>query len=182
MRRFLTTRTVILWFAGLFVLGGCSGIDIDTYRDRHPVFNLFDYFEGTTRGWGIVENRQGRVLRQFVVDIEGSINSAGQLVLDEDFLWSDGETSRRVWTITRQTDGVFTGHADDVVGVAEGRSAGNALNWNYLLDLQVEEKTWTIRFDDWMYLQPDQVLINRATMSKFGFRVGDVTITFAKPE
>ena len=182
MRRVHTPGMVFLWLLSLFVLGGCSGIEINTYADRKPVFKLFDYFEGTTRGWGIVEDRAGRVLRQFVVDIEGSINSAGQLVLEEDFRWSDGETSRRVWTIDREKDGSYIGRAADVIGTAQGQAAGNALNWNYLLDLEVDGKTWTLRFDDWMFLQPDQVLINRATMSKFGFRVGEVTITFAKPE
>jgi hypothetical protein len=31
-----------------------------------------------------------------------------------------------------------------------------------------------------MYLQPDGVLINRATVSKFGFKVGEVTLFFSK--
>ena len=35
-------------------------------------------------------------------------------------------------------------------------------------------------FDDWMFLQPDDVLVNRATVSKFGFKVGEVTLFFTK--
>jgi hypothetical protein len=31
-----------------------------------------------------------------------------------------------------------------------------------------------------MFLQPDNILLNRAEMSKFGIRVGDVTIAFQK--
>ena len=182
MRTIQPLRALFSGLLGITMLSACSEIEINTYAERRPVLELFDYFQGTTRGWGIVEDRTGRVLRQFVVDIQGSINSADQLVLEEDFVWGDGETSRRVWSISRHLDGTYSGRADDVVGVARGRAAGNALNWNYLLDLQVAGKTWTIRFDDWMYLQPDRVLINRAGMSKFGVRVGDITITFTKPE
>jgi hypothetical protein len=37
-----------------------------------------------------------------------------------------------------------------------------------------------VSFDDWMYLQADGVLLNRAKMSKFGFTLGEVTIAFQK--
>jgi hypothetical protein len=32
-----------------------------------------------------------------------------------------------------------------------------------------------------MFLQEDNLLLNRATMSKFGVRLAEVTIAFAKP-
>ena len=182
MRRLSFVLLLVVLLFLLAPLNGCSGVDVNRYADQQPELRLFDYFQGETRGWGMVQNRGGEVLRRFVVDIQGSLNPAGELVLEEDFSWSDGEISRRVWTIQGNADGSFTGRAGDVVGTAQGNVAGNALNWNYLLDLEVDGKTWTIRFDDWMFLQPDQVLINRATMTKFGFRVGEIIITFAKPE
>jgi len=37
-----------------------------------------------------------------------------------------------------------------------------------------------VHFDDWMFLQPDGVLLNRARVSKFGFTVGEVTLAFYK--
>ena len=37
-----------------------------------------------------------------------------------------------------------------------------------------------MNFDDWMYLMDDQVMLNRAVMSKFGFRLGEVTLSFHK--
>jgi len=54
------------------------------------------------------------------------------------------------------------------------------LNWQYLLNLKVDDSTWKIKFDDWMFLVTDQVLINKARMSKFGLTVGEVTIVFQK--
>lgn len=155
-------------------------MSVEDYRDRTPHFDLFDYFSGQTRGWGMVQDRAGNLKRQFVVDILGRLDESGNLVLEEDFVWDDGEKSRRVWTIARGEDGRLSGTAADVVGVASGTSGGNALNWRYDLALQLDGSTWVISFDDWMFLQPDDVLLNRAEMSKFGFRVGDVTIAFQK--
>jgi hypothetical protein len=38
-----------------------------------------------------------------------------------------------------------------------------------------------VELDDWMYLMNDKVMINKAVMSKFGLRLGEVTLTFVKP-
>jgi len=37
-----------------------------------------------------------------------------------------------------------------------------------------------VQFDDWMYLISERVLINRASMSKFGIELGEVTLSFYK--
>lgn len=163
-----------------FALSACSSITVQQYAENTPRFDLIDFFSGDTRGWGIVQSRNGTLLRQFVVDIDGQINADGQLVLTEDFVWSDGEISQRIWTINQNEPGHYSGLAADVIGQAQGKAAGNVLNWSYDLNLEVDGSTWKIRFDDWMFLQQDNVLINRALMKKFGFRVGEITIVFGK--
>jgi hypothetical protein len=37
-----------------------------------------------------------------------------------------------------------------------------------------------VQFDDWMYLIDDKVMLNKAEMSKFGIRLGEVTLSFIK--
>lgn len=158
----------------------CSKADISHYADLKPEFDLFSYFEGETTGWGIVQNRSGKLLRQFVVSITGTFTDENTIVLDEDFIWNDGEESTRIWTIKRTAANQYEGRADDVVGTAQGESSGNALNWRYHLNIETEGSTWKVFFDDWMFLQPNQVLINKASMSKFGIHLGDITISFSK--
>ena len=167
-------------FLLLSVLLGCSSMKIEDYATLSPRFDLFNYFQGNTRGWGMFQDRGGSLKRQFVVDINGVVDSNGELVMTEDFVWSDGEKSQRVWRIRKQDEHHYSGRAGDVVGEATGKAYGNALNWAYDLNLVVDGKTWQVSFDDWMFLQPDGVLLNRATMSKFGFRLGEVTIAFQK--
>ncbi|MQM32572.1 MAG: hypothetical protein CRU78_19590, partial [Candidatus Accumulibacter phosphatis] len=100
--------------------------------------------------------------------------------LDEHFSWSDGSTSRRVWTITRVDAARYIGVADDVVGEAHGEAAGNALRWRYVLALPVDGRVWNVDFDDWMFLIDEQVMLNRSEMRKFGFRLGEVSLSFRK--
>lgn len=52
-----------------------------------------------------------------------------------------------------------------------------------MLDLKTgEDSTLRVRFDDWMFLQPGGVLLNRPRMSKFGIELGQVIIAFQKME
>ncbi len=99
------------------------------------------------------------------------------LILDEDFLYDDGETDKRVWVITNQgiqDDGSirYEGEATDVIGVASGQIAGNALNWVYDIDLEIGDSRLRVTFDDWIYQQDENVAINRAYVSKFGINIG----------
>jgi len=114
--------------------------------------------------------------QQPVLDLAQYFNGT----LDENFSWSDGTTSRRVWTITRVDATHYVGRADDVVGEAQGEAAGNALRWRYVLALPVDGKVWNVDFDDWMFLIDDKIMLNRSAMSKFGFGLGEVTLSFTK--
>ena len=173
------TMARYLLFAGVIGLGGCSSVDIDKYAAEQPLLDLREYFEGTLDAHGIFQNRSGEVVRRFHVLIEA--NWEGDTgVLDEHFTYSDGETQRRVWTLTRHGPGQYTGTADDVVGEAIGEARGNALRWRYVLELPVGDKVYKVDFDDWMFLMDERVMLNRSVMSKFGIRLGEVTLSFYK--
>ena len=44
----------------------------------------------------------------------------------------------------------------------------------------VKGKNIKITFDYWIFMQDDRVAINRATMTKFGFKVAELTVVFVK--
>ena len=161
-------------------LSGCETMKPEDFAQQTPRLDVFDYFDGRTQAWGLFEDRFGRVRRQFTVDIEGQVEN-GKLILDEDFDYSDGEQQQRRWIIERSGDGNYKGQAADVIGEAVGYARGNALNWRYRMALKVGESTWKVAFDDWMFLQTDGVLINRARVTKLGIELGSVTLFFAKP-
>ncbi|MBX3635877.1 MAG: DUF3833 domain-containing protein [Rubrivivax sp.] len=173
-------RLALLAAAGALALAGCASAPTPAdYAAEQPVLDLKRYFDGELVAHGIFTDRGGKVARRFVVQMTGRWNG-GQGELDERFTYSDGKTERRVWRLTDLGNGRWEGRADDVVGVAQGVSAGNALNWRYTLALPVDGRVWEVQFDDWMYLVDDKVMLNKAVMSKFGIRLGEVTLSFTK--
>ena len=170
-----------LLFAAAFALGlaGCAAKGVEQYKAEQPTLDLKTYLNGTLDAWGMFQGRSGEVQKRFHVVINAKwTGDTG--VLDEQFKWSDGTTSRRVWTLTKQPDGRFIGKADDVVGEAIGEVAGNALRWRYVLALPVDGKTYHVDFDDWMFQMDYKVMLNRSYMSKWGFNLGEITLTFVK--
>ena len=164
-------------------LAGCAGPQISDYAAEKPVLDLRQYFNGTIDAYGLFTDRSGRVVKRFTVVMTCSWQGPpGQEVgvLDEEFTYSDGTRDRRVWTLTRQSDGRYKGTAGDVLGQAEGEVKGNAFRWGYTLKLPVDGRIIEVQFDDWMYLMNDKVMLNKAVMSKFGFRLGEVTLSFVK--
>jgi hypothetical protein len=161
------------------ITGGCASQRIESFAGASPQLDLQKYFNGQLDAYGLFTDRSGAVVKRFSVVMRCNwVGDEG--TFDESFTYSDGSTQKRIWHLQRMADGHFSGRADDVVGQAAGESAGNALHWSYTLLVPVDGSAWAMQFDDWMYLMSDKVMINRASMSKFGIRLGDVTLTFVK--
>ena len=151
----------------------------EDFRGREPRLVIENYFDGKVKAWGVFEDRFGTLRRQFEVDINGTWDGSN-LVLDEHFVYADGERDRRIWRITKTDAHTYEGRADDVLGTATGRQFGNALNWRYDMILNIRGTDVKVHFNDWMYLQSDGMLLNRARVSKWGIRLGEVTLAFRK--
>lgn len=158
-------------------MAGCS-TSIQDYRDKTPVLNLDEFFNGELVAHGIVQDFRGNVVRHFNAEIKATWEGNTGL-LDETFFFNDGEQQNRCWKL-RKRGNQYTGTAQDVVGTASGSTAGNALNWRYILEVPVNGKVRHIKFDDWLYLVDENNLINRARMSKFGITVGEITLYIRK--
>lgn len=163
------------------MLGGCMNMEPTDFKGASPRLVIEDYFAGETRAWGIFEDRFGNLRRQFTVTIKGTWEDE-ILELDEQFEYSDGELDRRVWRIRKTGENTYEGMADDIIGIAKGEAYGNALNWQYDINLKMGDSRLRVRFNDWMYLQPSGVLLNRAHVTKLGVEIGTVTLVFSKAE
>lgn len=187
-RRLFLTQAATLGATGLGLMGlsGCSTPKVGDYATQTPVLDMRQYFNGTVDAYGVFTDRSGAVVKRFTVVMSCSWSGpAGQEegVLDEDFSYSDGTKQRRIWRLQRQGgtgQGKYVGRADDVVGQALGEEAGNAFYWHYTLSLPVDGRVIDVQFEDWMYLMNDRVMLNKATMSKFGVKLGEVTLAFTK--
>jgi hypothetical protein len=174
-RRLLLTASI----AGAATLAGCAGPQISDYAGQKPALDLRTYFNGTLDAYGVFTDRSGQVVKRFTVVMRCTWDGDNG-VLDEDFVYSDGTTGKRIWRMKHLGDGRYSGTADDVVGEALGETRGNAFRWGYTLALPVDGRVWNVAFDDWMYLMDERVMLNKAVMSKFGVRLGEVTLSFVK--
>ena len=151
----------------------------EDFINTKPVIKIEKYFEGQVKAWGLLQDRKGKVTRQFKADMFGSFDG-NILTLKEDFYWTDGEKQNRIWKIKKIDANTYEGTASDVVGIAKGFQYGSAFKFEYDLMVPFKGKNIKVSFDDWIFKQDDEVAINRATLTKFGFKVGELTVFFKK--
>ncbi len=164
------------WLLIIFcsLLSACS-TPLENYRNETPSLALETFFNGKLQAVGMVQDYTNKVTRRFTVDMVGRWQ-ANEGVLEEDFRYADGEVQRRVWYLSKLSDGQYAGRADDVVGTALGKTEGFALNWGYTLQVPIDGEIMEFQLDDWMYLIDENRLLNRATMKKFGIPVAELTL------
>lgn len=174
----LTSLYAVALIGGASLLSGCAApVRPEHYAQQSPKLDIQRYFNGTLDVHGMFQDRSGTVEKRFTVLMrchwDGDVGT-----LDEEFSYSDGGKQRRVWTLRKTAPGRYTGTAPDVVGEATVEVAGNAMRLQYVLALPVDGKVYDVDFDDWLYLIDDRVMLNRASMSKFGFGLGSLTVAF----
>ena len=165
-----------------FLITSCSNnsaMKPEDFKNKEPRLIIEEYLSGNVKAWGVLQNRSGKVTRQFNADLNGTWDGK-QLILKEKFNWDDGEVQDREWTINKIDEHNYEGTAGDVVGKARGYSYGPAFKFEYVLLVPVKGKNIKITFDDWIFMQDERVAINRAKMTKFGIKVAELTVMFVK--
>ncbi|MDC0336031.1 DUF3833 domain-containing protein [Pseudodesulfovibrio sp.] len=144
---------------------------------------LENFFAGELRAHGVILTRGGKVRRSFNAIMRGAWEEKGgtlQGVLTEDFVFNDGEKILRRWEFTKTGDGQYTGTASDVEGTALLATSGNALRMDYALVVPVSGKTFVVNVEDWLWLMEPDVIVNKSTMCKWSFRVGEIITTIVR--
>jgi hypothetical protein len=82
-------------------------------------------------------------------------------------------------------DQTWEGTAPGVIGIAVGQEQGDRFNWQYQIDLPVpaadgSTETLRVSFDDWMWQQTHDRLLNIAYVKRFGLDIGQAVISFEK--
>ena len=179
MKIFKIIIVVLLLPLSILIYGNFMNNSINYYQDKKPEMSIKDYFNGPIKAWGVVQDWRGRVVRQFDIKMIGTWQ--GDIgTLKEHFSYYDGATQERTWTIKKLDNKSYEGTASDIIEKAIGQEEGNAAHWTYIMDLEVDQRIFRIKFDDWMWLMNDGVLINRSYLKKFGITVAELTIFMKK--
>ena len=163
----------------ILVTTGCSSMNLKDFSNNQPEFKIEEYFLGKTSASGLFIDLFGKVKRQFTVEMEG-IQEGDIFILNETFLYDDGEEEFRRWEITKTSDTTYEGISTDIKGIAQGERSGNAINWHYTLKLKYGDGILLVKFDDWLIMQDKKRVFNKATMKKFGVPLGNVYLFFTK--
>lgn len=180
-----TTNMRHLAIAAFLFFAACAGKpSLDDPKLSERELNLEEFFDGPSVAYGQFQDVFGTVRRRFEVAIDGTWDGK-TLTLVEDFVYEDGATEQRVWTLRKTGPETWEGTAPGVDGVALGEERGDAFNWRYAIDLPIPSaegsvETLAVSFDDWMWLLSDDRLLNIAYLKRFGVTVGQVIITFEK--
>ena len=76
----------IFYIIFLLFLSSCADHSIKSYSDELPKINLREFFNGEIYALGIVQDRSGRVIKRFKVDIKASWKDH-IATLDEKFVY-----------------------------------------------------------------------------------------------
>lgn len=142
-------------------------------------FELTTFLEGRTRAWGVFEDRFGRMRRRFSVEMHGHWED-GAFLLDESFIYDTGAREERTWRVVPSGEGRFTATCPDCVGSAVGVCDEQSIRMRYRFRLKLETRILTVDFDDRIYRMGDAIAVNRATMSKWGVKLGELSLFFER--
>lgn len=169
---------LILTIGVSFMLGmlltSCMG-NVDQYKNETPKLDIKTYLNGKIKGYGIIENWKGVVTSRF--DFYGDASWQGDVgTFKEKMVYYNGKEDNRIWTIKKISNTQYVGHTDDLIGEAKIDVSGNAMNWQYQMNVDVDGTTYKLSFNDWMFLMNDGILVNINYFKKFGLTVGKLSL------
>lgn len=175
-------KLILIAFVALAACTGKPSFNDPSLSDKK--LNMEEFFDGDLIAYGQFQDVLGTVRRSFVVTLQGDWDG-NRLRLVEDFVYEDGATEQRIWTLIKTGADSWVGTAPGVIGTAKGQEQDNRFNWQYEIDLPVPAadgtvETLRVTFDDWMWLLSDDRLLNRAYIKRYGVDIGDVIISFER--
>lgn len=143
------------------------------------LFELTTFLEGRSHAWGVFEDRFGKPRRRFSVELVGRWQD-NEFLLEESFTYDDGASETRVWHVSPKGNGRFTATCADCVGTAYGECDADTIRMSYRFRLKLDAREINVDFDDRIYRIGDGLAVNRATMSKWGVKLGEVSLFFRR--
>lgn len=151
----------------------------DAPADVPERFEITQFLEGRTTAWGIVEDRFGAIRARFTVTMYGYWEGSA-FILDEAFAYDAGYSETRRWRVAPHGGGKFSATCDDCIGQAAGESNKDTIRMSYRFRLKLSTRELVVSFNDRIYRMSDDTAINRATISKWGVRLGELSIFFKR--
>ena len=156
-------------------------MNVEKYKNLKPELKLEKFFNSNIQAWGMFEDLFGVIRKRFTCEIKSNYNIESKTIeVHENFTYDDNSNEERTWYLKKINSNEYEATTNNVVGIAKGKTSGNAFHWKYIFELSLFGRKTKVRFDDRMYLIDHNVIINRARMYKFGIKLGTVNLYFRK--
>ena len=153
---------------------------VSLFANGRPIFILEKFFAGRTHSWGVFERRSGAPKQTLTTKTNG-VWQDGILHFEQDIAFADGKRQHRSWRIRRLDEHHYSATGTGIVGTARGEAWGNAFHLDFTMAVLGANPLGHVHMSQWLYLQEDGVtLINRATATKAGIIVAEITEQFRK--
>jgi hypothetical protein len=150
----------------------------DRLFDDEPL-DLLDYLDGRVEGFGIIEDRFGRLRQRFHVLMLGR-RQGERLAIEEVLTYADGTEERRHWALERGPDGRISGRADGISGPITGTPQGGQVVLDYTFPLPVAGRRIGVRVRDTFTRINGRVAVDRAILRKWGVKLAELTLVYEK--
>ena len=158
------------------MINDCS---VPEHQGSVALFELTTFLAGRTRAWGIFEDRFGTMRRRFTVAMNGHWQEQ-IFLLDETFVYDSGESETRTWRVVPIQHGRFTATCADCIGSASGVCDADSIRMHYKFRLRMNTRSLIVDFDDRIYRMGNGVAVNRATLRKWGVKIGELSLFFER--
>jgi hypothetical protein len=144
-------------------------------------FEPDEFFTGTVKSWGVVENRPGEPHGRFTTESIGKKEADGEVRITQTFFHEDGSAQKRFWHVQRLDQHHYEAAANDVVGKARGVADGNAFRWTYTIAVKPGNPFSHVHLTRWRYQADNtETMFTRAVVRKFGFSLVEVTESYRR--
>lgn len=169
----------VLAALALLPLAGCASAPAPEAAFKDKPLRIERFLAGRTHAEGVFRNTITGSERRLTATLNGKWDGR-TLVLAEDFRFADGARDRKTWRLIKRPDGTWTGTREDVIGTAMGVQDGKSFRLSYEADLTSQGSATVVRFDDVLTQTAPNVVLNRAVVSKFGVKIGEITLTIRR--
>ena len=158
--------------AVLAMLAGCApDLSPRDFADNRPEMRPEQFFLGTTRSTGVLQNPSGSPTEMLRVEGHGQTLSDGTFRLEQRIILGQDPPRTRTWILRRVDADHYAGTLTDASGPVEAQAYGNLFHLTYPMNSPLGG-----RMEQWLYLQPDgRTVLNEATIRVFGFVVAHVS-------
>ncbi len=139
-----------------------------------------DFFTGSARSSGVMENRQGTPTARITTTIAGEWRDS-VLYLEQDLFLEGAAPNHRSWKLRRTGPHPYEATATGIKGVAKGELWGPYFTWRFRLRIASKGLVQHVWMRQHMYVQPGgKTMLIRSILSKAGIRVAQISEVFRK--